>query len=300
MSDFPEFMNARQVAEYLDLNEKKVYSLANDGVLPATKVTGKWLFPKSLLDRWLLESSHNGVFNDRLLIAGSDDPLLQHIVGKMAATLGSTALVGYTATGTKQGLSMLEKGHVDMCAIHWGTAEEARLRHPALLQQYTGHKNWVLLHAFERQQGLIVRPELVEYLNDPHHFINSDWRWVGRQEGAGSARALEEWLFRNGKTDDMLNVVDTCLSERELGSAIARGAADIGFGSKSAAGEFGLAFHAVADEAFELVIPKNIFFRALVQQVIHHLDAPDTRKKSEQFGGYNFQHAGKQVWSANQ
>ncbi len=79
-TSFPEFMNAKLVAEYLDLNEKKVYALANDGLLPATKVTGKWLFPKAMLDKWLLESCHNGVLNDRLLIAGSDDPLLQMIV----------------------------------------------------------------------------------------------------------------------------------------------------------------------------------------------------------------------------
>lgn len=78
MADFPEFMNAKLVAEYLDLNEKKVYALANDGLLPATKVTGKWLFPKAMLDKWLLESCHNGVLNDRLLIAGSDDPLLHY------------------------------------------------------------------------------------------------------------------------------------------------------------------------------------------------------------------------------
>ncbi|MEZ8129901.1 helix-turn-helix domain-containing protein [Enterovibrio norvegicus] len=299
MNDFPEFMNARQVAEYIDLNEKKVYSLANDGVLPATKITGKWLFPKSLLDRWLLESSHNGVFNDRLLIAGSDDPLLQHIVSKMAATLGSTALVGYTATGTKQGLAMLEKGHVDMCAIHWGNAEEAKLRHPALLQQYSGHKNWVLVHGFERLQGLIVRPEQADKLNDPYHFSDKRWRWAGRQDGAGSARAMDEWLFRNDMTRDTLNTVTTCLSERELGSAIARGSADIGFGSKSAAGEFGLAFLPIANEAFELVIPKNIYFRTLVQQVIHHLDDEESRQQSDMFGGYDFQHTGKQMWSAS-
>ncbi|MDD1792900.1 helix-turn-helix transcriptional regulator [Enterovibrio makurazakiensis] len=298
MSEFPAFMNARQVAEYLDLNEKKVYSLANDGVLPATKVTGKWLFPKSLLDRWLIESSHNGVFNDRLLIAGSDDPLLQHIVSKMAAALGSTALVGYTATGTKQGLAMLEKGHVDICAIHWGNAEEAKLRHPALIQQYSGHRNWVLLHAFERQQGLIMRSEMLEKLEDPHHFIDNKWRWAGRQDGAGSARAMDEWLFRNGTTRDQLNTVVECLSERELGSAIARGAADIGFGSQSGAGEFGLAFHPIANEAFELVIPKNIYFRALVQQLVHHLDDVATLKQSEQFGGYHFAHTGKQMWAA--
>ncbi|MGL4887864.1 MAG: helix-turn-helix domain-containing protein, partial [Aeromonas veronii] len=49
-------MNVKQVAEYLDLNEKKVYQLANEARIPATKATGKWLFPRSLLDRWLLGS----------------------------------------------------------------------------------------------------------------------------------------------------------------------------------------------------------------------------------------------------
>ena len=73
-----EFMNVKQVAEYLDLNEKKVYQLANEARIPATKATGKWLFPRSLLDRWLLGSCHEGVMNDRLLLAGSDDVLLHY------------------------------------------------------------------------------------------------------------------------------------------------------------------------------------------------------------------------------
>ncbi len=46
MANFPEFMNAKLVAEYLDLNEKKVYALANEGLLPATKVTGNGYFLK--------------------------------------------------------------------------------------------------------------------------------------------------------------------------------------------------------------------------------------------------------------
>ncbi|RAJ06359.1 excisionase family DNA binding protein [Aeromonas salmonicida] len=62
-----EFMNVKQVAEYLDLNEKKVYQLANEARIPATKATGKWLFPRSLLDRWLLGSCHEGVMNDRCI-----------------------------------------------------------------------------------------------------------------------------------------------------------------------------------------------------------------------------------------
>lgn len=300
---FPEFMNAKQVAEYLDLNEKKVYSLANDALLPATKVTGKWLFPKSMLDKWLLESCHNGVLNDRLLIAGSDDPLLQMVVGKMANQLGSTALVGYTSTGTRQGLAMLSKGHVDICAIHWGHAEEAALRHPALLQQYPGHKNWVLIHAFERQQGLVVSHEIADAVNsrslNPQELLASRWRWALRQEGAGSMRALEEWLHGHAFNISMLTKADTCNSERELASYIARGLADVGCASQSTAGEFGLGFIPLCREAFELVIPKNIYFRTLQQQLLQSLSDMEIQAKGDQLGGYNFARSGKQVWSAS-
>ena len=303
MADFPEFMNAKLVAEYLDLNEKKVYALANDGLLPATKVTGKWLFPKAMLDKWLLEYCHNGVLNDRLLIAGSDDPLLQCIVGKMANQLGSTALVGYTSTGTRQGLAMLSKGHVDICAIHWGNVEEASLRHPALLQQYPGHKNWVLVHAFERKQGLVVSPTLADAVNSRsiqlHELLSPRWRWALRQQGAGSMRALEEWIHGHGYNMAMLNQVDCCNSERELASAIAREQADIGCASQSTAGEFGLGFIPLCTEAFELVIPKNIYFRTLQQQLLQSLTNNEIQAHGDQLGGYNFIRTGQQVWSAN-
>ena len=70
------FMNVKEVADYLNLNEKKVYALAAEGRIPGTKVTGKWMFPRELVDRWMLESSHGGLLTDRLVLAGSDDPLL--------------------------------------------------------------------------------------------------------------------------------------------------------------------------------------------------------------------------------
>ncbi|HHJ19837.1 MAG TPA: DNA-binding protein, partial [Gammaproteobacteria bacterium] len=54
------FLSVRQVADYLQLNEKKIYELANNGTIPATKVTGKWMFPRELIHRWMLDSSHSG------------------------------------------------------------------------------------------------------------------------------------------------------------------------------------------------------------------------------------------------
>ncbi len=45
----PRFLTVRQLADYLQVNEKKVYSLVREGALPATKLTGKWLFPRDIV-----------------------------------------------------------------------------------------------------------------------------------------------------------------------------------------------------------------------------------------------------------
>ena len=132
----PRFMTVRQVANYLQVNEKKIYSLVREGKIPASKLTGKWLFPRDLVDQWLLESSHGGLLTDRIVVAGSDDPLLFRAITQVANALQSQALISYTATGSQLGLSLLAHRRADVCGIHWGPAEESLQRHPALVRQF--------------------------------------------------------------------------------------------------------------------------------------------------------------------
>ncbi|KAG1649074.1 putative molybdopterin biosynthesis protein [Nymphon striatum] len=74
-----ENIDVKQVAEYLQLNEKKVYSLANEGHIPATKVTGNGCFQESLLIAGCWIHHIAALLKDRLIIAGSDDPLLYRL-----------------------------------------------------------------------------------------------------------------------------------------------------------------------------------------------------------------------------
>ena len=144
------FLSVKQAAAYLQLNEKKIYELANQGVIPSTKVTGKWMFPRELLDRWMLDSSHSGLLADRLILAGSDDPLLYRVVGGFANEIGNKALISYSPTGTRLGLDLLQAHRVDVCCIHWGPHNESRTRHPALLQHYSQHKRRPKQHEPEK------------------------------------------------------------------------------------------------------------------------------------------------------
>ena len=209
---------------------------------------------------------------DRLLLGGSDDPLLARLVGTLASEIGSHALVGYSATGTRHGLELLAAGRLDVAAIHWGPEAESRLRHPALLQGFPGHPEWVLVRAFRREQGLLVTPSLLgdgaEVGADLGAVIRGGHRWALRQEGAGSQRFLLELLARQGVDAEALEVAARARTEREAASLVAGGAADVAPGPRGAAGEFGLGFVPGGWEAFDLALGRRTYFRSLFRRML--------------------------------
>ena len=50
----PDLLTTDEAAAYLRLSERKLYELVANGAVPCSKVTGKWLFPRAALDRWLV------------------------------------------------------------------------------------------------------------------------------------------------------------------------------------------------------------------------------------------------------
>ena len=50
-----DFMTTKEVAAYLRIKERRVYELVRQRAIPCTRVTGKWLFPKTLIDLWLAD-----------------------------------------------------------------------------------------------------------------------------------------------------------------------------------------------------------------------------------------------------
>ena len=81
-------LNTKQVAEFLDINEKMVYTLINEKGLPAVKATGKWLFPKHLVEQWLEAQTINypkavnplPPYHGLLIVCGSNDILLEKTI----------------------------------------------------------------------------------------------------------------------------------------------------------------------------------------------------------------------------
>jgi putative molybdopterin biosynthesis protein len=295
--DAPRFMSVRQVARYLQINEKKVYALANEGSIPATRLTGKWLFPRDLVDQWMLESSHGGLLTDRLVIAGSDDPLIYRAVMLMAAELQGRALVSYAATGTQLGLTLLARRRADLCALHWGPDRESEQRHPALLRQHAQHSDWILVRLFRREQGLIMAPGLWSAESQVAHLFLSEVRWATRQEGAGSQRFLREIIATEQVDPAARRITARAYSERDAAAAIATGQADVVPGIRAVATEFGLDFRSIGWEAFDLAMPRRTFFRVLFRELLEQLRSPECQRLARLLGGYDLNDLGRLVWA---
>ena len=290
------FMTVRQVAEYLQLNEKKIYALATEEKIPATKVTGKWMFPRELIDRWMLESAHGGVFTDRLVIAGSEDPLLYRTLLRLSNNMKSHALVSYTGTGTRLGLELLSAQKVNASCLNWGEVEESPQRHPALLQNYKLHQQWVLVRAFKRERGFMIHPDRKPADCSSESLLRSELKWGIRQDGSGTLHFLNELLAQHSmKINDLSSTVKV-FSNRETAALIVSGQVDTATGTRSVATEFGLAFVELGWEALDFAVRRDVYFRKIFQTFLEHLRSQVILKQARQLGGYNFSESGKLIW----
>lgn len=285
-------MTVPQLAELLHVNEKKVYQMAGCGQIPGTKITGKWIFPRRLIEDWLLENSHGGVMHDRLLIGGSDDRLIHAVSDTAAIDWQQNALVSYSPSGTRHGLRMLDSGRIDACFINWGASEDTARRHLGLLRCYRNHQQWVIVRCLRRSQGLVLSRSLAPSLTKSTSISlaelisNHSLSWAMRQNDSGTERLLEDLCSTHGQSISSLTVSTHCNSERSAVAAVNTGVADITCSVQSAAAEFELPYLPVADVALDLVMSRKTYFRTLVQDFIKRVHDADTLSTANDLGGY--------------
>lgn len=284
-------LTAREAASFLQLNEKKLYELANSREIPAARVGGKWLFPRALLEEWLLEQAHGGALTDRLLITGSDDPLLAATTAALAAQLGAEGLVAYSPTGTLTGLELLARRRANVCALHWGGVEHSAQQHALLLRRFGASRGWTLVRLALREQGVILRRGLE--VDGLETLVAFDYRWAMRQTGAGSRHFLESALASRGFSAADCSVVAEARSEREAAAVVAREDADCAPGTRAAAAEFGLGFLPLGWEAFDLALPRDILFRRLFQDLLSAYGNARAQSLSLRLSGYDLSPLGR-------
>ncbi len=277
-------MTTREVAEYLRLKERKIYELVRTGAIPCTRVTGKWLFPRALIDRWLLEHGEGAAARMRIepaaVIAGSHDPLLEWAV--QAAGCGLALLFG----GSLDGLARFARGEAVAAGLHVPDPGGGEDNVASVRSAEFGHDP-VLIEWAYRRQGLILAPGNPLGIRALRDIERLEARLIDRQPGAGSRLRLDRLLDEAGLCREHLNVIDEpAVNENDVAREVHAGHADTGLGIEAAAREAGLDFLPLADERFDLVVGRRDYFEPPLQALLALTRTPRFAERAETLGGY--------------
>ena len=294
----PELMNTREVARYLGVNEKKVYFLAKSGKIPCTRVTGKWTFPKKLIDQWIEESASGLVARKAsaeervfLLAAGSDDPSLG-ILHDLYEAQTQPASFFMTTVGSTGGLAAIRSGAADFATAH--LLEPARTGTADLAAQGLLSSDTVVVELFYRELGLLVaagNPKEIKSLRD---LTRSNLRIINRQPGSGTRIYLDQELSRARLNVKKISGYDTVVSTHlEVGLGVLRGSADVGLATRTTAQLLGLEFIPLTRERFDMWVRTDRFFTRGIQVLLGIVGSREFRARIDSRGGYDVTESGR-------
>jgi putative molybdopterin biosynthesis protein len=294
----PELMNTREVARYLGINDKKVYFLAKAGKIPCTRVTGKWTFPKKLIDRWIEESASGLVERkakteerDFLLAAGSDDPSLG-ILHDLYEAQTQTASFFMTTIGSSAGLAAIRSGVADFATAH--LLEPARTGADNLAPQKLLPSDTVVVELFYRELGMLVAAGNPKSIKSLRELARQNLRIINRQPGSGTRIYLDQELSRFRLNGKKISGYDSIVSTHlEVGLRVLGGAADVGLATLTTAQLLGLDFIPFIRERFDLLVPKDRFFTRGIQALLGIVGSREFRARVDSLGGYDVTESGR-------
>jgi len=300
-----ENMSTKEVAEYLGINEKQVYALIKTKSIPCTRVTGKWVFPKRLIDRWITTSAlKDGPVIDEsarsesedLFAAGSNDPVLDIVITHMKNGDPNTHIFS-SVTGSTEGLRLMGSGftHIAWCHLADPVTGEYDME---MLENLLPHKKIAIVHLFQRELGFLLPPDSKEKTMNFTIIADKKLRFVNRQAGSGTRIVTDKLLSGENISHESINgYISEVNTHLEVGLMILSGEFDTGIATSAIAKILGLKFIPLIKENFDMVILQEAFFRDEVQAFIETLNADSFRKMVSHLGNYNFTNSGKILYS---
>lgn len=286
-------LTTREVAQYLRIKERKVYDMVRDKTIPCTRVTGKWLFPKVLIDAWLAEGTWSGPAGTvpqaqaqaPRVICGSHDPLLEWSLRESGSELAMLS------GGSLDGLARFAAGQAVIAGLHVLDGGTGDYNRPAVQQAAAGLPV-VLIQWAWRQQGLVVaagNPRGIQSIADLE-----GKKVAVRQRQAGSRILFDHLVAGAGLKPAGLDLLDPPLrSETDLGLAVFEGKAHAGLAVAAVARQYKLDFVPLTRERYDLLIRRRDYFDQPFQKLLAFARTPAFQARAREMEGYDVSHTGK-------
>jgi putative molybdopterin biosynthesis protein len=295
-------LGTKDVARLLGVNEKMVYSLISEKGLPATKITGKWLFPRRLVEQWIDKNTinHPGVamplpeYHGLLIIAGSNDILLDRTISLFNRSYPDHVAV-FGNLGSLGGLRAMGRKLCHIASSH-------------LLQENEEEYNFAFARAelveppavvnfSRREQGLLLAKGNPKKVGGVADLGRRGLKIVNRAAGTGTRLLFDQELSKAGLQGDKIDgYTNEAPRHLDVGLEVLSGRADVGPGIRAVAGLLGLDFIPLRWERFDLLITRDRFFDRGIQLLLGLLHEKAFIESAQALEGYDLSLAGKMVF----
>jgi excisionase family DNA binding protein len=296
-------LNTREVAQLLDINEKMVYTLISEKELPATKATGKWLFPVHLVERWVENQTINypkeGIplppYHGLLIIVGSNDILLDRTISLFNRACKDHVAV-FGNVGSMGGIKALGRDLCHMAASHLLQEDEQEYNFDFITEKFGGEAP-VLVNFCRREQGLIVAKGNPKGISSISDLGQAGIKIANRPDGTGTRLLLDRELDKAGlKGSKIEGYQQEFRSHLDVAMEVFSGRVDAALAIKPVANLLGLDFIPLRWERYDLLISKEHFFEQGIQLFLGLLHEPQFRDIAKKLDGYDLSLCGKMVF----
>ena len=297
-----KLLSTKEVAEFLSVNEKMIYSLISEKGLPASKVTGKWIFPLHLVEQWVEANTLNypetrqqlPPYDGLLIITGSNDLLLDKTIALFNKNFSGDIAV-FANLGSMGGLQALRQNSCHIATSHLLQDSGDEYNFDFAGREFTNMP--VVVNFCRREQGFLVQkgnPKKIKKIED---ICRKDIRVVNRSLSTGTRLLFDRELQKSGiETKTIKGYDHEVNSHMEIGLEVLSGRAHFGPGIRPVAALLGLDFIPLRWERYDLLITKERFFDKGIQSFIGLLQETDFKEIAKSITGYDVSSSGKIVY----
>lgn len=295
-------MNTKEISQYIGINEKKIYNLITARELPATKITGKWVFQRHLVDRWLEQHTENyppaektpDTYKNLLIITGSNDLLLDQLL-EVFARRHPLPLPLFSNLGSMGGIRALKENLCHICSCHLVESDGDEYNFGYVEEQFDNEV--VLVNFCKRLQAVVVprgNPKGVKELAD---LTSGRLRIANRKQGTGTRLLFDRELERQGVSGEQIPGYETEFARHlDVALEVLAGRADAGLAIAAVAEMLGLDQVEVRWERYDFIMRKDVFFSRGVQMLLALLRDEEFLGLSGKFSGYDLSLSGQVVF----
>ncbi|NQT69511.1 MAG: helix-turn-helix transcriptional regulator [Desulfobacteraceae bacterium] len=296
------FLSTKEVAQLLSINEKMVYTLISEKGLPATKVTGKWIFPRHLVEQWIETNTINypdatfqlPPYHGLLIIAGSNDPLLDRTIN-LFNTLYSDHVAVFGNLGSMGGLKALRRNLCHIASSHLLQDDEAEYNFDFATQELDAMP--VMVNFCKREQGILVKKGNPDGISSAADLARSGLRIINRPLGTGTRLLLDREFKKAGINGEKIEGYHRDVHRHlDVGLEILAGRADAGPGIRAVAELLNIGFVPLRWERYDLMISKERFFDEGIQSFLGLLQEDVFRNLIQDKAGYDVKLSGKMIY----